>query len=123
MFIYIMVLITVLKLALDKKLKLNWYEKITFPFILVTLGLMFVWHYYSIIYDAVTATDSSAIVAMVIELVFILSNVIFAITWYFAYYSKKYKLRLKTNPNLQVELNSEFSFNLEHQAKLAKCNS
>ncbi|WP_338973778.1 APC family permease [Spiroplasma endosymbiont of Tricholauxania praeusta] len=123
MFIYIMVLITVLKLALDKKLKLNWYEKITFPFILVTLGLMFVWHYYSIIYDAVTATDSSAIVAMVIELVFILSNVIFAITWYFAYYYKKYKIRLKTNPNLQVELNSEFTFNLEHQAKLAKCNS
>ncbi|WP_338960565.1 APC family permease [Spiroplasma endosymbiont of Lasioglossum villosulum] len=123
MFIYIMVLITVLKLALDKKLKLNWYEKITFPFILVTLGLMFVWHYYSIIYDAVTATDSSAIVAMVIELVFILSNVIFAITWYFAYYYKKYKICLKTNPNLQVELNSEFTFNLEHQAKLAKCNS
>lgn len=27
MFVYIMVLITVLKLALDKKLKLNWYEK------------------------------------------------------------------------------------------------
>ncbi len=60
---------------------------------------------------------------MVIELVFILSNVIFAITWYFAYYYKKYKIRLKTNPNLQVELNSEFTFNLEHQAKLAKCNS
>ncbi|WP_425380969.1 APC family permease [Spiroplasma endosymbiont of Polydrusus pterygomalis] len=123
MFVYIMVLITVLKLALDKKLKLNWYEKIVFPFSLLTLGLMFVWHYYSIIHDAVVATDSSAIVAMVIELIFILSNVIFAITWYFTYYSKKYQLRLKTNPSLQTELNSEFAFNLEHQATLEKINT
>lgn len=48
---------------------------------------------------------------------------IFAISWYFTYYSKKYQLRLKTNPSLQAELNSEFAFNLEHQATLAKINT
>ena len=123
MFIYIMVLITVLKLAIRKQLKLNWYEKITFPSVLTVLGLMFIWHYYSIIFDAITADDSSAMVAMIIELVFIISNVVFAIAWYFGYYVKKYNMRLKTNPSLQAKLNGEFSFNLEHQSKLAANNN
>lgn len=121
-FIYMMVLITIIKLAIDKNLKLNLYEKIIFPSVLAFLGLMFVWHYYSIIHDAVAATDSSAIVAVIIELVFILGNVTFAITWYFAYYAKKYQVRLKTDPNRQTELNNEFNFNLDHQAKLEELN-
>lgn len=123
MFIYIMVLITALKLGLDKNLKLNWYEKITFPLVLVTLGLMFIWHYYSIIHDAVIAIDSSAVVAMIIELIFIIGNVAFAIIWYFGYYCKKYNLRLKTNPSLQAQLNSEFTFNSQHQTTLAEHNN
>lgn len=123
MFIYIMVLITVLKLAFNKSLKLNYYEKIVFPLVLVTLSLMLIWHYYALIHDAVVATNSSAMVAMIIELIFVIGNVFFAITWYFVYYAKKYSIRLQTDPNLQVKLNSEFAFNSEHQAKLAEFNA
>lgn len=122
-FIYMMVLVVVLKLALTKKLKLNLYEKIIFPLVFVFLAMTLVWHYYSLIADTIREMQkpnatSAPIVAVIIEVVFILGSFIFAVCWYRWYYLPKYEKRLKEKPELQVELNKDFDFNQEHKEKL-----
>ncbi|MDQ7982598.1 MAG: APC family permease [Spiroplasma sp.] len=124
-FIYMMVLIVVLKLNLTKKLKLNWYEKIIFPVVFLFLAVILVWHFYSLISETVDAIlhqseaeASAAIVGMAVEIAFILGSSIFAVCWYRWYYLPKYKKRLQENPDLQKELDRAFNFNQEHQDTL-----
>ncbi len=121
-FVYMMVLLVVFKLTLTKKLRLNWYEKIIFPVVFIFLALILVWHFYSLIKDTVaaigTSDANSQVVAMAVEIAFILGSSVFAVCWYALYYLPKYKKRLQTNPDLQKELDSAFNFNEEHQAQL-----
>ncbi|MGL5268421.1 MAG: APC family permease [Spiroplasma sp.] len=121
-FVYMMVLTVVLKLALTKKIKLNWYEKIVFPLVFVFLGLTLVWHYYALIIGTIKAMQksdatSAPIVAVIIEVIFILGSFIFAVCWYRWYYLPKYNKRLKEKPELQAELDAAFDFNQEYKDK------
>lgn len=122
-FIYMMVLSVVLKLALTKKIKLNWYEKIVFPIVFAFLILTLFWHYYSLITDTIRKMNepnatSAPIVAIIIEVVFILGSFTFAVCWYRWYYLPKYRKRLRAKPELQAELNADFDFNKEHKEKM-----
>lgn len=122
-FIYMMVLGVVLKLAWDKKIKLGWYEKIVFPIVVAFLALTLVWHYYALITDTIRemqkpGATSSPIVALIVEALFIIGSFTFAVCWYRWYYLPKYEKRLKANPDLQVELNAAFDFNQEHKETL-----
>lgn len=124
-FIYMMVLIVVLKLAINKQIQLNWYEKIIFPIVFAFLALTLVWHYYSLISDTIIAmrkpnATSAPIVAIIIEVVFILGSFAFAVCWYRWYYLPKYEKRLKENPKLQAELDAAFDFNQEYKNSLKK---
>lgn len=115
-FIYMMVLIVVFKLAWTKKIKLNLYEKIMFPVVFAFLALTLFWHYYSLIIETIEKMQkenatSAPIVALVIEVVFIVGSFIFALCWYKWYYLPKYKKRLKQNPEIQAEIESSFVLN------------
>lgn len=124
-FIYMMVLTVVLKLALTKKIKLNLYEKIIFPIVFAFLALTLFWHYYSLITETINAmkqpnATSAPIVAVIIEVIFILGSFVFAVCWYRWYYMPKYEKRMKENPALQAELDGAFDFNSEYKEKLAE---
>lgn len=125
LFIYMMVLVVVLKLAITKKIKLNWYEKIIFPLVFAFLCLAMFWHYYSLITDTIAAmkesnATSAPIVGVIVEVVFILGSFIFAVCWYRWYYMPKYQKRLQAKPELQAELDADFDFNQEHKEVLEK---
>lgn len=125
LFIYMMVLIVVLKLALTKKIKLNWYEKIVFPFVFAFLCLAMFWHYYDLITSTINemkepGATSAPIVAVIIEVIFILGSFTFAVVWYRLYYWPKYQKRLQAKPELQPELDAAFDFNQDHKEALEK---
>lgn len=122
-FIYMMVIGVVLKLAVTKKLKLNLYEKIIFPLVAAFLAVTLVWHYYALISNTIKEMQepdatSSPIVGLIVEAVFIIGSFVFAVCWYKWYYLPKYNKRLQEKPELQAELDAAFDFNQEHKQVL-----
>ncbi|AGM24996.1 APC family permease [Spiroplasma chrysopicola] len=110
-FIYAMVIAVTLKLGFQKKIKIKIWEWIVFPVVLLVLGFVFGWHYYSLVNGVITSSQDdfqSKLTGAIIELVFIISSVSFATIWYFTYYRRKYLQRMQTNPALQAKLDSEF---------------
>ncbi len=108
-FIYAMVVLALINLAIKKQMAMAIWEWIVFPIAMVFLAFVVVYHYYNLISTvAVAHPTRPKIIAVVIELFFISAVVAIAITIYFTYYRKKYRARLKTNPEVQERLNYEF---------------
>lgn len=124
LFIYLMVLLVVFKLAVTKKIKLNLYEKIIFPIvILFLLALIFI-HYFDLVkgvvdaYKTNSSDSNSVLVGALVELVFIFVTLLFAVIWYFTYYKRKFDKRMLNNPEIQETLDETFTFNDDHQRAL-----
>lgn len=122
-FIYMMVVLTTLKLAFIKKLKLKYWELVLFIMVFFFLSLILFWHYYSLIRDTVAQlkvnpNETIPLVGMMVEFVFIITSITFALVWYKFYYLPKYEKRLVHKPNIQEQLNQDFALNVEHLATL-----
>ncbi len=118
-FIYMMVVLTTLKLTFIRKLKLKVWELLLFIMVFFFLGLILFWHYYSLIRDTVAQLrtnpdDTSPLVGMIVEFVFIIATITFALLWYKFYYLPKYEKRLVNKPHIQERLNQDFVLNIEH---------
>jgi amino acid transporter len=114
LFIYAMVILTLLKYAVQKIIKLSVFEWAMYLVCMILLGFMFVDHYVELfvrIADAVKVHGAAdTYMGAVIELIFILASIAFGLIWYFTYYSRIYKKRMSTPEGIkeQIFLNSEF---------------
>ncbi|MDR2369492.1 MAG: APC family permease [Mycoplasmataceae bacterium] len=109
--VYIIVLISTFKMQQKKQLTLRVWEKIAFGITLVFMIFLFVYHYGEVattISDGVKKHNTAKIVGSVIELAFVVIAVAFFVTWYYTYYSRKVKVRIATDPNIQKRMDSEF---------------
>ncbi len=107
LFVYGMVLLTTIKLASDRKLRMKAWEWVVMPIGLVAVVFFFGYHYYNVIITL--GKGNLEWLGSVIELFFIGSAIIIGLVIYFYYYKPKYTFRLERNPELQKRLNNEFT--------------
>ncbi|WHQ37467.1 hypothetical protein [Spiroplasma sp. SV19] len=115
--IYSFVIMVALKLGFTKKMRVKVWEMVAWSLVLVFLIWQFVQFFIDLghSYDKAINqlnTDASkgiaTIVSNTLEIAYIVGMISFAIIWYYTYYWKKYQARLKTNPQLQAELDAPF---------------
>ncbi|QVK07107.1 APC family permease [Mycoplasma mycoides] len=114
--LYIISVLALIKTAILKYIKLRIWEWISFSFALILLVVLFFYHYYAL-FDVIVkyANKNSNIeledlIGAIVELLFVIISLTFAIIWYFTYYNKKLKQRLSTTQGrkLQEQLDAEF---------------
>ncbi|QVK02214.1 APC family permease [Mycoplasma mycoides subsp. capri] len=114
--LYIISVLALIKTAILKYIKLRIWEWISFSFALILLIVLFFYHYYAL-FDVIVkyANKNSNIeledlIGAIVELLFVIISLTFAIIWYFTYYNKKLKQRLSTmqGRKLQEQLDAEF---------------
>ncbi|WP_369024915.1 amino acid permease [Mycoplasma capricolum] len=114
--LYIISVLALLKVAIQKYIKLHIWEWISFSLVLILLIVLFFYHYYEL-FNIIAKyikkdldTKLEDLIGAVVELLFIIISLAFATIWYFAYYNKKLKQRLSTSQGrkLQKELDKEF---------------
>ncbi|QVJ97459.1 amino acid permease [Mycoplasma mycoides] len=114
--LYIISVLALIKTAILKYIKLRIWEWISFSFALILLVVLFFYHYYAL-FDVIVkyANKNSNIeledlIGAIVELLFVIISLAFAIIWYFTYYNKKLKQRLSTTQGrkLQEQLDAEF---------------
>ncbi|CBW53970.1 Conserved hypothetical protein, predicted transmembrane protein, putative permease [Mycoplasma mycoides subsp. capri LC str. 95010] len=114
--LYIISVLALIKTAILKYIKLRIWEWISFIFALILLVVLFFYHYYAL-FDVIVkyANKNSNIeledlIGAIVELLFVIISLTFAIIWYFTYYNKKLKQRLSTTQGrkLQEQLDAEF---------------
>lgn len=104
--VYIVALLSVIKMGNQRKITLRFWERIMFPITLVFMSFLFVYHYYDLIYSIATAdTSDPTFVGSVVELVFVAVAISFFVIWYFVYYKRKVKTRIAS---VQAKLDAEF---------------
>lgn len=118
--IYIFVLSIAIKLSIEKKLKKNIFEII----IWLIASIFLIWQFEewlrSLINGLISGvklipkggTDAgkgiSDVTSNILQLVYLVISITFALIWYFTYYKTKQSKRMLTNPTLQAELDKEF---------------
>lgn len=118
--IYVFVLSIAIKLSIEKKLKKNIFEII----IWIAATLFLVWQFEEWLRSLINGLISGAsligkggtditkgisdITSNVLQLIYLIASIAFALIWYFAYYKPMQRKRMLTNPKLQEELDSEF---------------
>lgn len=118
--IYIFVLSIAIKLSIEKKLKKNIFEII----IWFVASIFLVWQFEewlrSLINGLISGsrmianggTDTtkgiSAVASNVLQLVYLIASISFALIWYFAYYKPMQRKRMVSDPKLQAKLDKEF---------------
>ncbi|WFQ95339.1 amino acid permease [Mycoplasma feriruminatoris] len=114
--LYIISVLALLKIAIQKYIKLHIWEWISFSFALILLVVLFFYHYYSL-FDVIVryakhvkGTGLEDLIGAIVELLFVIISLAFAIIWYFTYYKKKLNQRLSTleGRKLQDTLDDEF---------------
>jgi hypothetical protein len=111
--IYFLIVLSLYKFACERVIKINVIEWIIYPVILLILTVVFVYHFYDPLQKIFSGTLTGnklmeKIIAMCVELGFLLACSLFIVIVYFVYYVPKYKKRIKTNPKIQQKMNYEF---------------
>ncbi len=106
--IYISVVLCALKLYLNKKIKLNIFEIIIFMIALIALSWLVVSYFLNLF---IQIFRNVLLVVNLCQLILLIVLTSFSIIWYYSYYNPIYKKRLLENPELQIKLNKQFSFN------------
>jgi amino acid transporter len=118
--IYLFVLLAILKYAFEHAIKTNIVERVLYMVVALLLCVIFVYHYY----DVISAVPSSYhdwkngngtqdqfitnVVALVVEIVFMLAVAGFVSLTYIFYYQPKLRKRLETNKDHQINLDRQF---------------
>lgn len=118
--IYIFVLSIAVKLSIQKKLKKNIFEIV----IWLVASLFLVWQFEEWLRSLINGLISGAnlianggtdttkgisdVASNVLQLVYLIASIGFALIWYFAYYKPVQRKRMITNPKLQAALDNEF---------------
>ncbi len=103
--IYIGVVLSVFKFKMQKILKLNIYEYIAMFISLISLTWISM-VYFVELFVAIIQKDN--LVINVVQLALLIFLTAFAVFWYYVYYNPKYKERLRSNANIQLELDRIF---------------
>lgn len=118
--IYIFVLSIAIKLSIEKKLKKNIFEII----IWLVASIFLVWQFEEWLRTLINGlisgssmitnggTDStkgiSEVTSNVLQLVYLIASIGFALIWYFVYYKPMQRKRMISDPKLQAKLDKEF---------------
>lgn len=118
--IYIFVLSIAIKLSFEKKLKKNIFEIM----IWLIASLFLVWQFEEWLRSLINGLISgskiiaiggvdaskgiSEVISNILQLVYLIASITFALVWYFTYYKSVHNKRMATNPALQAALDKEF---------------
>lgn len=118
--IYIFVLSIAIKLSIEKKLKKNIFEIIIWFIASIFLVWQFEEWLRSLINGLISGSSMIAnggkdvtkgisdVTSNVLQLVYLIVSISFALIWYFAYYKPMQRKRMISNPQLQAKLDKEF---------------
>ncbi len=131
LFIYAMVLAATMFQWYKRNIKLKVWELIAFPVVFFVVIIFFVYHYYQIISNIVnyipelskgiiSSKHLQSLIGAIIEIVFVILAVTFAISNYKFYYMPKLKKRLAENPDLQKKLDDIFVIKESEEEKVVE---
>ena len=109
--IYIIVLLSAIKLSLEKKMKYKTWELYAWMIIELFLVWQVIQFFYHLIllYTPKTSQPGGAeVVKPTVQIVFFAVLICYIIGWYLLYYLPKYKNRLARNPKIQKALDAQF---------------
>jgi hypothetical protein len=105
----VFVLAAILKYGAKGVINVKWYEGIIYILVMLCLTVVFAYHYIDLFMTGLAANaPTKDVVALCIEMCFMLAVVLLITFIYIFYYKPKYNKRLKTKPALQSKLNYEF---------------
>ncbi len=104
--VYILVLLATYKLYALKKIKLHFWELLLMTMSFIFLLWLVIFYFIDLFKSIYKNTN---LVVNIVQLCTVIGFVVFIILWYYIYYDPKYKKRLLEHPEIQKELEKNFT--------------